>query len=94
MNADLLFRERQQIAPNAFVEIRIWRVPTPVAGSTHPFKYSLAYVVAGECVLRYDNEVKKGEHRHIGAVEELYGFTTPVQLLADFWSDVDRWRPA
>jgi hypothetical protein len=94
MNAELLFRERQQVAPNAFVEMRIWRVPAPVQGSNHQFKYSFAYVVAGKCVLRYDNEAKKGDHRHLGAIEESYNVTTPAQLLADFWFEVDRWRPA
>jgi hypothetical protein len=53
--------------------------------------YSLAYVVAGECVLRYDNEAGKGDHKHFGAMEVAYTFTDPRQLLADFWSDVDQW---
>ncbi len=34
------------------------------AGSSHGFKYRLAYVVDGVCVVRYDNEVDKGDHRH------------------------------
>ena len=29
-------------------------------------KYSLAYVVEGECVLRYDNEAGKGDHIRLG----------------------------
>jgi hypothetical protein len=53
---------------------------------------SLAYVVAGECVLRYDNEAGKGDHRHVGSNEYSYPFHDPAQLLRDFWSDVDRWR--
>lgn len=61
-------------------------------GSAHEYKYSLAYVVEGECVLRYDNEAGKGDHRHVGARETRYAFTTPAQLLADFWSDLDHWR--
>lgn len=91
MAAELLLHERHQVATDAFVELRIWRVPTPVPGSKHPYKYALAYVVAGTCVLRYDNEAGKGDHRHVGRHEEPYGFTTPAQLLADFWSDVDQW---
>ena len=61
--------------------------------SADRFKYALAYVVAGVCVLRYDNEAGKGDHRHVGDVETEYRFTTPDQLLADFWRDVDQWRP-
>jgi hypothetical protein len=43
-------------------------------------------------VLRYDNEAGKGDHKHAGADEVAYPFTTPEQLLADFWADVDSWR--
>lgn len=82
MKAELLLRERHQIAPNAFAELRIWRVPQPVKGSEHAYKYALAYVVMGECVLRYDNEAGKGDHKHVGAEEAPYRFTTPAQLLA------------
>ena len=75
------------------MELRVWRLPKPVRGSTHAHKYALAYIVAGHCVLRYDNEAGKGDHRHIGGVERPYSFTTPAALLADFWTDVDQWRP-
>jgi len=94
MKAELLLRERHQVAANAFAELRIWQVPKTVRGSRHQYKYALAYVVAGECVLRYDNEAGKGDHKHVGAEEMPYTFTTPAQLLADFWSDVDQWRCA
>ena len=93
MKADLLLFERHLIGPDSFAELRIWRVPTPVRGSGHDYKYALAYVVAGECVLRYDNEAGKGDHRHLGAVETAYDFTTAERLLSDFWLDIDRWRP-
>ncbi|WP_333835251.1 toxin-antitoxin system TumE family protein [Rubrimonas sp.] len=93
MKADRLLHERVVLAEDAFVELRIWRVPSPVRGSAHGFKYALAYVVGRACVLRYDNEAGKGDHRHIGAVETPYRFTTPSQLLADFWRDVDAWKP-
>jgi hypothetical protein len=92
MNAELLLRERHQIRADAFVELRIWRVPGPVRGSTHDYKYALDYVVAGQCVIRYDNEAGKGDHKHFGDVEMPYAFTTPAKLLADFWFDVDQWR--
>jgi hypothetical protein len=48
--------QRQPISENAFVEMVVWRVPSPVSGSTHGFKYRLALVVNGCCALRYDNE--------------------------------------
>ncbi len=89
----MLLRERHQLGADAFAELRIWRTPQPVRGSAHRYKYSLAYVVAEVCVLRYDNEAGKGDHKHIGDIETPYRFTTPEQLLADFWLDVDQWRP-
>lgn len=46
----------------------------------------------GQCVLRYDNEAGKGDHKHIGNEENDYSFTTAEQLLKDFWVDVDDWR--
>jgi hypothetical protein len=78
---------------DAFVELRIWRVPATVPGSVHDYKYAPAYVVAGQCGLRHDNEAGKGDHRYIGAIETSYRLTTPDALLADFWDDIERWRP-
>ncbi|MDQ3255411.1 MAG: DUF6516 family protein [Acidobacteriota bacterium] len=73
------------------VEIAGWRVHQPLPPSSHGFKYRLAYVVAGECVLRYDNERGKGDHRHVGAEELPYAFSTP-ELMSDFNADVTRWN--
>lgn len=70
----------------------IWHVPEPVPPSTHGFKYRLAYVVGGRCVVRYDNERGKGDHRHTGTTEEDYEFSTPDQLMADFEADITRWN--
>lgn len=72
--------------------IVVWQVPGAVPGSTHEFKYRLAFVVAGVCVLRYDNEAGKGDHRHQGLEETPYAFSSPRRLVADFLDDVRRWR--
>lgn len=93
MNATLMLDERHIIAENAFAELVVWRLPSPLPGSRHNLKYRLALVVDGRCVLRYDNEAGKGDHRHSGAEETPYAFTTPAALLDDFWNDVDNWRP-
>ena len=61
-------------------------------GSAQEFKYRLAYVVDSTCVVRYDNEVGKGDHRHFGAVENTYMFRTPERLMVDFQKDVARWN--
>ena len=48
----------------------------------------------GVCVLRYDNEVGKGDHCHFGSFESRYSykFTTPDRLIADFQTDIARWN--
>ena len=92
MKAIALIRRRVVLSEDAFAEVVIWRVAQPVAPSRHGFKYRLAYVVAGQCVLRYDNERGKGDHRHVGTVEAPYVFSTPDQLMADFNADIARWN--
>ena len=92
MKAEALAHERHILAEDSFAEIVIWRVPRPVKGSTHRFKYRLALVVAGECVLRYDNETGKGDHRHFDGKESVYAFETPAKLIADFQRDIARWN--
>ncbi len=92
MKATQLVRTRIVYRLNAFAEIVLWQLRVPLAGSAHSFKYRLAYVVDGICVLRYDNEAGKGDHRHFGGAEHAYGFTTPDQLIADFQTDIARWN--
>ena len=89
MPAEPLLDERHVLSESAFAELVVWRVPTPVRGSKHEFRYRLALVVDGECVLRYDNEAGKGEHRHVGEKQHECRFRSAEQLLADFWSDVE-----
>lgn len=91
MKAELLMRERR-VLEAGFIEVVVWRLPQPLSGSTHSLKYRLAYVVGSECVLRYDNEVGKGDHRHVGTVETPYMFASVDQLLDDFLADVAEWR--
>jgi hypothetical protein len=93
MTARLLLRERRIIAEDRFAEVVIWHVPRPVHGSDHDYKYSLAFVVNGVCVLRFDNEAGKGNHKHLGEIEVAYDFTTLPQLVTDFWDAVETWRP-
>tara|TARA_R110000824_G_scaffold386283_3_gene580916 strand:- start:10203 stop:10529 length:327 start_codon:yes stop_codon:yes gene_type:complete len=90
MDAQVIYRRRKPLTPTAFYEAVIWVVPAPVRGSAHGYKYRLALVVDGACVLRYDNEAGKGDHRHVGERQEPYRFTTPEALLADFHAEVER----
>lgn len=90
MKADLLLRERTILREDAFVELVVWRLPAAMSGSAHRYKYRLALIVEGQCVLRFDNETGKGDHRHTGGSETAYRFVSAEHLLADFWSAVDK----
>ncbi|MEN9419414.1 MAG: hypothetical protein RI988_3034 [Pseudomonadota bacterium] len=92
MKALPLIRRRVVLAADAFVEVVVWRVRERVPPASPPFKYRLAYVVDGQCVVRYDNERGKGDHRHVGNAESVYSFTTPEQLTSDFEAEVKRWN--
>jgi hypothetical protein len=92
MNAELMLDERHIVSENAFAEMVVWRMPLHPPEIRHSFRYRLAFVINGTCVLRYDNESGTGDHRHDGEEEIPYLFTTPHALLNDFRDDVDNWR--
>ena len=89
--AELLLRERLWLTDALRIELVVWLVPQPVRGSTHTFKYRLALVRDGPCVLRYDNEAGKGDDKHVDEKEVHYDFVNLESLLADFRADVRDW---
>ena len=91
MQARLLFDRRVAVSDTAFAELVLWALPRPIGGSSHSYKYRLAFVVRGVCVLRYDNEAGKGDHVHIGSRERPYRFVDPDRLVTDFFADVRKW---
>lgn len=92
MAAELLIDERHVLDLGTFVEIVVWRLPRALRGSKHSFKYRLALISDGVCVLPYDNKAGKGDHRHAGDVEAPYAFVDVDTLLADFWREAEEWR--
>ncbi len=88
VDAELLFHQRIDCDDGAIVEMVLWRVPSPVAPSTHGLKYSLFYGHPGARQVGYDNERGKGDHRHFKGAEAPYTFRSVEQLMVDFWSDV------
>ena len=92
MKAFELLRSRIIYAEDAFAELVLWQLPRPVHGSPHQYNYRLAYIVRNLCVIRYDNESGKCDHRHYGAAEKSYTFSTPEKLIADFQRDIARWN--
>ena len=94
MKATQLLR-RKFLQGELLVEMVIWKLPR--SSSNHPrgIKYRLYCGRAGECVVRYDNEAGKGDHRHYGAREEPYAFVSVDRLIDDFMEDCTRlagWR--
>ncbi|CAN6135209.1 hypothetical protein MCETRH20_01567 [Methylophilaceae bacterium] len=88
MKAQLLLKQRLVLSESTFAEIVIWQLPAPLDGSEHGYKYRLAYVVDGHCVLRYDNEAGKGNHLHINQQEIIYNFVSTEQLIDDFFAQI------
>ena len=91
VKATLIWTQHDPIADGAFVELVIWAVPSPVRGSGHGYKYRLALVVDGVCVMRYDNEAGKGDHKHVDNEEHPYTFIDLDRLSADFFVDARGW---
>ncbi len=71
------------------MEIVIWELPQPTESRPHGLKYRLNYSLPnGTTLIRYDNELAKGDHKHIRDKEVAYLFKTIEQLFADFYDDI------
>jgi hypothetical protein len=92
MKARGIFNRRIPVTEQSYSELVLWELPGPLSGSKHCYKYRLAFVVAVECVLRYDNGAGKGDHKHVSGKEVIYHFVEVDKLVADFFEDVKRWR--
>jgi hypothetical protein len=89
MKATLVYRHRIGFDDGSILEIVVWRLPKPVEGCSHPFKYRLFYGHPGRRMIGYDNERPKGDHRHRDDIEEAYVFESPEKLIDDFLHEVD-----
>lgn len=88
MNAVRLRNEKFVLPDGSIAEIVIWKLPKPVPGSWHSYKYRLYFGRNGVRIVGYDNERGKGDHRHLDGVETSYDFTSPDKLVEDFFGDV------
>jgi hypothetical protein len=91
LKATLVVRNRIAHGEKLFAELVVWIVPAPLVGSVHDYKYRLSFVAHGACVLRYDNEAGKGDHRHWRGSETRYRFASLDKLFADFEGDTRRY---
>jgi hypothetical protein len=92
VKAELLRRQKSVLSDGAILELVIWRVPHPVEGCEHCYKYRLYYGRKGERLVGYDNERGKGDHRHRDGLEAPYSFSTVDALVRDFLTDVEKRR--
>lgn len=90
--ARLLIHDKWNCSDGAIVEIKVWSLPEATSEGLHGLKYSLFYGMRGQRVVGYDNELGKGDHRHYGARQEAYSFTTLDKLLTDFRTDIAAYR--
>ncbi|MGH8602999.1 MAG: toxin-antitoxin system TumE family protein, partial [Gammaproteobacteria bacterium] len=90
----MLVIDRKVVFPDgAIVPMVIWRLPEADIERPHRFKYRFYYGLSdGTCVVRYDNERGKGDHRHWGDREEPCRFVDIETLIADFLNDVAKAR--
>lgn len=90
MDARKIIHAKEIWQDGTIVEMVVWVLGHPVPGSSHPFKYRLYCGRAGQCIVRYDNERDKGDHKHYGNKETHYPFKSLEQLIQDFETDVRR----
>lgn len=91
MGSKLITRNKRIIG-GTITEVVVWLVSPPVPGCSHPSKYRFYFGLSdGTCIVRYDNERGKGDHRHIGGMEAAYQFVTLPQLFRDFNADKAAW---
>jgi len=74
------------------MELVVWKVPEPLSPSTHGYKYRLVYVQDGKRVVGFDNEMGKGDHKHVGGEEHRYMFLGVEKLIDDFILEVEKWK--
>lgn len=87
--AKLLTKDRIEFADGFVAEFIVWELPHKTSDRTHGYKYRLYYGDnKGNCLVRYDNETGKGDHKHIGDKELFYQFTDIDTLFNDFEQDV------
>jgi Family of unknown function (DUF6516) len=89
--AVLVLHERIVRDDGAIVELVVWQLPRATPDRPHALKYRLYCGRGGKCLVRYDNETGKGDHRHVRGKETPYRFASLAKLRRDFESDVRKY---
>jgi len=89
MKAKLVYQEKFIYDDGAIREMVLWQIPKKTVGRPYGIKYRLYYGLPdGTCIVRYDNEMGKRDHRHFKDNEEPYKFKNVETLAADFLADI------
>ena len=92
MKAWLIFKDKYIYSDGAIRDMVIWQLPIKSIERSHGLKYILFYGYTDQCLVRYDNERGKGDHRHYCDHEEDYLWVSVQQLVSDFRLDIERLR--
>lgn len=86
--AKKVIHTRDALSEDELVEIKVWEVPK---GKDFPegLKYSFNYIKNKKRILGYDNERKKGHHRHFKGEETKVEFNEIWKLLERFKEEVE-----
>lgn len=87
----LVLHEKVVRDDGAIVELVVWQLPRATPDRPHALKYRLYFGRGGKCLVRYDNETGKGDHRHVRGKETPYRFVSLAKLRRDFESDVRKY---
>ena len=89
--AVLVLHEKIVRDDGTIVELVMWQLPSATPDRLHALKYRLYFGRGGKCLVRYDNETGKGDHRHVRGKETPYRFVSLAKLRRDFESDVRKY---
>ena len=93
MAARLLYREKYIYSDGAIREMVLWQLFNRTPDRPHGLKYRLYYGLGdGTCLIRFDNESCKGDHKHICSREEGYRSIDVETLVADFLAEIEKAR--
>ena len=93
MRSELVYQDKRVLPDGSIVEMVIWKVPVPLLGSAHSYKYRLYFGRGGQRIVGFDNERGKGDHCHLDGVETAYTFTSVEALVRAFLAAVYRRMP-
>ena len=93
MAARLRYREKYIYSDGAIREMVLWQLPHKTPDRAYGLKYRLYYGLGdGTCLVRFDNESGKSDHKHVGSKEGSIRFIDVETLEADFLAEIEKAR--